>query len=1343
MSTCKYSPLPQGSIRLLRLLPNRDDEDPIRCRVFDFGLAKSKKGTHLYDALSYVWGQSEKPYLIHIDEDTLAVTANLHTALLHLRDPEFERVLWIDAICINQDDKLERGYQVQFMARIYGRADKVIVWLGESTDDSDLAIEELSSAANKGAFYEPKHGNTRHAVLRLMSRPWFRRIWVLQEAAAARRILIQCGHTEIDGMALCLGVGNIKMLFEGHPELQNLILSVQYLISNAQLRPRNIDWWSARESLDIGPLGQLLDMYHTHESTERYDKIYALLCMSSNNPFAFGLVPDYEIKWNALVEKLVQFVFPGNVSYQLWSSQQAVLITTKLRVIGKVAKSTNNDALYTQSLCITYNSNVMPRFIDTYQKKQIQHRPENWNQKGYYKESRSWHTRWTFPVSAKTIEPGDIVCLLEDSSKLSFIRKCENYFKALLIEANPIGEFEMYRNCPKWEEVVQRLDLSSHNAVVFWGWDELEDAPKKLPLDVADPRYLLPISGSAEDEGCITSEQQLLYSQLLMDSCMLEEAYEIIRKLANTKIGPSLEEENSRLLILEKYALLQRDTERYHEAITSYDHILESRKRFQDRAHPQVLENMSRLVSVYDLKLSGKEYPLSTEDGRQSQKLKKLVEIFGKTGYDRIMPEEEVIQIARYYDEEVMSVVLEIQGPKIITKKVVAAALQNRNFSLKVLELILSQLGSELVLSPEMVSIATQSDSLLVLLAQPELKIDNVKDVVYQAAESCNTAVVRRLIDLTDRACKPEVLLEAAATRIMEPEIFFYLLQEYPKSKITPRTLEYAAAKSDVIFQLLLERMQGVAISDRLLAAAARGSNTKNLDALLQRTTADRPLGERVWRVAALRDENIILLVQRNTGFIPDAALHVIMKKNAVDVLRYLLIKRRNEIKLTKQMVRTAAKYNSIDVLEVLFSRMGDQITVDKDLVLAAAKARTYSARKPYRALDFLFRHRGYDIRIDEDVLCAATATMNSISTILSQNIANLPISAKVLEAACRSNDAVKLLKILVPKAPFAVKISEKMLQDAIKNPASAPDGKGELPLIKCFHSSNRGGFKITKNVLKAAAGTRVPTILSIQKYVTSEEDLLGMLEDGEVLKEAVASGNATVVQFLVSKSQQVISQELALILVKYADLYKAINEQDYSVSRHILQAGIDFDLLAEWTPPNDILVTAARSGDYRTIKTLLASRPTNVNGRNTKGDTALHAAVRLPARYQKDKVTMINLLLCYGADPSLKDEKGLTPLGLALALDEEREWQPYETIIVLEAHEGDIIQPGYVDNPFSFHARTSRQSEISPSKEERLRRSRRFYLHRTKSADCLVAPKEISPHVPPADKASTDTNIE
>ena len=169
------------SIRLLRLLPHENESTEkaeIQCELFEYSLQDQGIGTHLYDALSYTWGGANKPRSIFINKQIFAVTENLYAALSRLRGRSLERIIWVDAVCINQEDLEEQGHQVQLMAKIYSKAARVLVWLGEKADDSDTALEGIRIAAEYESMSSSNNKIVKQAILALLQRPWFRRIWV-------------------------------------------------------------------------------------------------------------------------------------------------------------------------------------------------------------------------------------------------------------------------------------------------------------------------------------------------------------------------------------------------------------------------------------------------------------------------------------------------------------------------------------------------------------------------------------------------------------------------------------------------------------------------------------------------------------------------------------------------------------------------------------------------------------------------------------------------------------------------------------------------------------------------------------------------------------------------------------------------------------------------------------------------------------------------------------------------------------------------------------------------------------------------------------------------------------
>jgi hypothetical protein len=136
-----YTPLHflDGDIRILTLLSGCESSS-IRCRLDIASLGDQP----IYDALSYMWGEPDQlGRTIIINDKCFPVRANLWLALYNLRDTTADHVLWIDAICINQNNLKERSYQVRQMGNIFAQARSVRVWVGDKSDDSDIALSML------------------------------------------------------------------------------------------------------------------------------------------------------------------------------------------------------------------------------------------------------------------------------------------------------------------------------------------------------------------------------------------------------------------------------------------------------------------------------------------------------------------------------------------------------------------------------------------------------------------------------------------------------------------------------------------------------------------------------------------------------------------------------------------------------------------------------------------------------------------------------------------------------------------------------------------------------------------------------------------------------------------------------------------------------------------------------------------------------------------------------------------------------------------------------------------------------------------------------------------------
>jgi len=229
----QYTPLDENKeeIRLLALLPGQFSSEIRVC----LDVARfTKDHTPTFEAVSYTWGSSENPVDIFIgnsDNKTLSITQNLAEALPYLRFEDKPRVLWIDAICVDQQNLGERGHQVKRMADIYSRAARVLIWLGPEAQDSSRALSCLEHVASKvwydwnlqelSATTEELHWADKNAeiplaeedwiaIYHLINRPWFERLWIRQEVQlASEDPALMCGHHTTSWMSLCHAVACI------------------------------------------------------------------------------------------------------------------------------------------------------------------------------------------------------------------------------------------------------------------------------------------------------------------------------------------------------------------------------------------------------------------------------------------------------------------------------------------------------------------------------------------------------------------------------------------------------------------------------------------------------------------------------------------------------------------------------------------------------------------------------------------------------------------------------------------------------------------------------------------------------------------------------------------------------------------------------------------------------------------------------------------------------------------------------------------------------------------------------------------------------------------------------
>lgn len=349
MEQLSYDYLPLPLCNHIRLLDLKSDTSQAQleaslfnCRIDDASVRPS------YTAVSYVWGDTTRVDTILIDGINFGITKSAAEVLRRLRQPDVVVTVWLDAICINQQDITERENQVSFMHQIYAYAARTFVWLGPATDDSDLAMQYVEQLDWQKFNEEQRlslglrHDRSRktflledsindqvsRAVMRaccdLIARNWFSRAWVQQEATVCRNTIVACGEMEVSWdhlfalawlmtekwtirWPLWLAIERWNA-FEQH---RNIILTIQelrqahsFVNANPSVPPPFPDKASF--------LYLLYSMSRMTSATDPRDKLYALRNMASESRYVPR--PNYRISWQELYIEVARDIMKSSIA---------------------------------------------------------------------------------------------------------------------------------------------------------------------------------------------------------------------------------------------------------------------------------------------------------------------------------------------------------------------------------------------------------------------------------------------------------------------------------------------------------------------------------------------------------------------------------------------------------------------------------------------------------------------------------------------------------------------------------------------------------------------------------------------------------------------------------------------------------------------------------------------------------------------------------------------------------------------------------------------------------------------------------------------------------------------
>jgi hypothetical protein len=244
-----YASLPLQNPRMIRIFELQKSSDPddkiIRGQLRIIDLDENPSFT----AISYCWGTYESPSdVIYCGDEHLDVTKNAWSALWHLRKKFGPIKIWMDAICINQNDNNEKRVQIPLMSDIYSNAEVVYIWLGSGDKKTDRAMKYIQKGGLPFSFGMKKEEQDNipsanymsvrlgfHIFFQLVtwrtkphnkglrvifSRRWINRLWTLQEVLLARKPVLMCGEMTAPWKSLVFTLQLLHMFNSKPPFLQ-------------------------------------------------------------------------------------------------------------------------------------------------------------------------------------------------------------------------------------------------------------------------------------------------------------------------------------------------------------------------------------------------------------------------------------------------------------------------------------------------------------------------------------------------------------------------------------------------------------------------------------------------------------------------------------------------------------------------------------------------------------------------------------------------------------------------------------------------------------------------------------------------------------------------------------------------------------------------------------------------------------------------------------------------------------------------------------------------------------------------------------------------------------------
>ncbi|KAI0971467.1 putative heterokaryon incompatibility protein [Xylaria arbuscula] len=281
LETYRYSALGPGEIRLLKL-PKSIPWNPIHCELAAIQIDKVPE----FETISYTWGTQlvAKPFILN---GKRFMASERVYSILHDRASCLKtRYIWIDSVCINQDDEDEKSSQVQLMRKIYGASHHTIIWLGYAPDAND-AIGLLAHLRRRMNFDDPAERasrpltqlNIEHtswpALVRLIKHDYWSRCWVIQEIAVSKSVIISYGGELITWDYFS---SLVQTLFDTEPN------TVWHISKIYWRSPESPDPLPIDAGLQIASVGRVRESIRAKQSIGLFELLIASINSTATDP---------------------------------------------------------------------------------------------------------------------------------------------------------------------------------------------------------------------------------------------------------------------------------------------------------------------------------------------------------------------------------------------------------------------------------------------------------------------------------------------------------------------------------------------------------------------------------------------------------------------------------------------------------------------------------------------------------------------------------------------------------------------------------------------------------------------------------------------------------------------------------------------------------------------------------------------------------------------------------------------------------------------------------------------------------------------------------------------------